>query len=439
MKPLDRRPRCSVSLRYFSSLSFLRLCGALLFLLLTATPPAAAAQWWKGNLHTHTLWSDGDDYPEMVVDWYKSHGYHFLVLSDHNILQEGDKWTPLTAERASVSAYDKYLDRFGPGWVQRRWLQTTQMVRLRTLNEFRGFYEQRDRFLLMLGEEISATYEKVPIHLNAVNLHRLITPARGSNILDVIQNNIDAVLEQRQQFGREVFPHINHPNFNWAITAEDLMHVRGDRFFEIYNGHRLVRNDGDSLHVSTERMWDITLAFRLAVLHLPILFGTAVDDAHHYHSTNGAVANPGRGWVVVRAFSLRPDQLVTALEDGDFYASTGVILRDLQATTNGISLQIEEQPGATYRTEFIGTRIGFDQASQTVVTTNKFPVTRRYSSEIGAVLSQVQGLSPSYQFKGDELYIRAKVISSRRKLNGYATNELEVAWTQPVVAPRSSQ
>jgi len=182
----------------------LRLCAVFLFLCFTATLASGQSRWWKGNLHTHTLWSDGDDYPEMVVDWYKSHGYHFLVLSDHNILQEGDKWTPLTAEPASALAYEKYLDRFGPGWVQRRWLQTTQMVRLKTLHEFRGFYEQRDRFLLMLGEEISATYQTVPIHLNAVNLHKLIPPVRGASILDVIQKNVDAVLEQREIVFRQV-------------------------------------------------------------------------------------------------------------------------------------------------------------------------------------------------------------------------------------------
>ena len=26
--------------------------------------------WYKGNLHTHTYWSDGDEFPEMVLDWY---------------------------------------------------------------------------------------------------------------------------------------------------------------------------------------------------------------------------------------------------------------------------------------------------------------------------------------------------------------------------------
>jgi hypothetical protein len=34
---------------------------------------------------------------------------------------------------------------------------------------------------------------------------------------------------------------------------------------------------------------------------------------------------------------------------------------------------------------------------------------------------------------GDELYVRAKVTSTKPKLNAFGTNETEVAWTQPVV------
>jgi len=41
---------------------------------------SSAADWRKGNLHTHTPWSDGDDYPELVTEWYQQHGYNFLAL-----------------------------------------------------------------------------------------------------------------------------------------------------------------------------------------------------------------------------------------------------------------------------------------------------------------------------------------------------------------------
>ena len=50
-----------------------------------------ATNWYKGNLHTHSYWSDGDEFPEMVMDWYKTHGYQFVSLSDHNLLARGEK------------------------------------------------------------------------------------------------------------------------------------------------------------------------------------------------------------------------------------------------------------------------------------------------------------------------------------------------------------
>src|SRR3984885_7006173 len=71
--------------------------------LLPALKPGGP-RWWKGNLHTHTFWSDGDDFPEMVADWYKRHGYHFLTLSDHNVLSDGDRWLNVTKDRAPVVA-----------------------------------------------------------------------------------------------------------------------------------------------------------------------------------------------------------------------------------------------------------------------------------------------------------------------------------------------
>lgn len=49
-------------------------------------------QWVKGNLHTHTLWSDGDDFPEMVLKWYKDHNYQFIALSDHNTIADKERW-----------------------------------------------------------------------------------------------------------------------------------------------------------------------------------------------------------------------------------------------------------------------------------------------------------------------------------------------------------
>lgn len=40
-------------------------------------------RWFKGNTHLHTTCSDGHLDPEAAMDLYRSHGYDFLVLTDH--------------------------------------------------------------------------------------------------------------------------------------------------------------------------------------------------------------------------------------------------------------------------------------------------------------------------------------------------------------------
>ncbi|HXI54272.1 MAG TPA: hypothetical protein VNH84_22320 [Candidatus Saccharimonadales bacterium] len=391
--------------------------------------------WWKGNLHTHTFWSDGDDFPESVVDWYKSHGYHFLALSDHNVVLGGEKWLPLNSD-ARRRAWERYLARFGSHWAEQRTLQSTQMVRLKTLEEFRRRFEERRRFLLIPSEEISDQFESRPLHLNATHLRDLIRPQGGSNVTDVLQRTVDAVLAQRKRTGQVMFPHVNHPNFNWAITAEDMMPVRGERFFEVYNGHPEIHNQGDEYHASVERIWDILLAFRLAHFHSGPLYGLAVDDAHSYHSFVATNSNPGRGWIMVRAPRLQTEALLAAMEAGDFYASTGVVLRDVQRSPGELRVEIEAEPGVRYTTEFLGTLRGFDPTSRPGMLPqgSSFPVTREYSSDIGLSLAVVEGPLASYRLRGDELYVRAKVVSSKPKTQAIQPGEREAAWTQPVVA-----
>jgi hypothetical protein len=45
----------------------------------------------------------------------------------------------------------------------------------------------------------------------------------------------------------------------------------------------------------------------------------------------------------------------------------------------------------------------------------------------------VQGPTATYTLRGDEIYVRARVISSKAKVNGSVADEYEMAWTQPLV------
>jgi len=397
----------------------------------------AQPRWWKGNLHTHSLWSDGDDYPEMIADWYRGHGYQFLALSDHNTLQQGERWIDVAKSRGGMAAFERYRARFGADWVESRTRDGVLEARLKRLDEFRGRFEARGRFLLIQSEEITDKYGNLPVHINATNLSSLIRPRGGDSVREVMQNNVDAVMEQRAAIRQPMFPHLNHPNFGWGVTAEDLAAVRGERFFEVYNGHPGVRNYGDDRHASTERVWDIALSLRLSRPEGEPLYGVGVDDAHNYHEMAANRSNPGRGWVMVRATELTPAAIVAAMEAGDFYASSGVTLRRVERRPNRLSLAIDTAPGVEYVTRFYGTRRGFDAASRAVRGEDGQPLyaTRVYGEGVGALLAETRGASASYTLRGDELYVRAVVTSSKLKENPYAAGDFEAAWVQPVIPP----
>jgi hypothetical protein len=414
-------------------------CIALGTLAMAGEPAdSSGKRWYKGNIHTHSLWSDGNDFPEMIADWYRSRGYHFLALSDHNVLSDGDRWMSFAEvlKRAGQEGYDKYVRRFGDDWVETRGEPGSpgHEVRLKPLNEFRKLVEEPGRFIMIQGEEISDKAEGVPVHINATNLVELIEPAGGRTVAEAIDANLLKVEEQARRSGQEILVHLNHPNFGWAITAEDLATVLRERFFEIYNGHPGVRQLGDEMHPSIDQMWDIANTIRIGELKYPPLFGVATDDSHDYHGSDGAT--PGRGWTMVRAANLEPETLIKAIKAGDCYASSGVTLDDVKYDPKSKKLEINIHPeeGAEFTTQFIGTRLGYDAKSEPRATADgkSKRLTRKYSADVGQVFATVEGLNPTFQLTGDELYVRAIINSSKPPVNPVWKDQKQQAWTQPV-------
>lgn len=394
----------------------------------------APQRWWKGNMHTHSFWSDGNHYPDMIADWYHTNGYQFLVVTDHNILQRGDRWVAGEGGRGGAHALAKYRARFGSDWIEERVVDGEHQVRLKPLNEYRHLFEERGKFLLINGEEIT---DRQGVHMNAINLKDFAPPQGGTDPVDIMQNNVNIVRDQREESGQSMILMLAHPNFVWAHTAEDMAEVEGLRFFEVYNGHPSVNNGGNAERASTDRMWDIVLTKRLAEMGQPPLFGMATDDGHNYHREQSGGATQGRGWIVVRSRRLTPEHLLQAIEAGDFYGSTGVTLRHLARKEDRIELEIETEDDVEYVTQFIGTRLGYDPSSEPVRNDEGeiIRTTHRYSEDIGEVLKEVAGAKASYSFSGDELYVRARIVSTKDQTDGVHHRVIgkQSAWIQPVV------
>lgn len=174
-------------------------------------------------------------------------------------------------------------------------------------------------------------------------------------------------------------PILNHPQ-DPMVTASDFIATKGLNHLEVVNGGRLEDTP------ATEMLWD-------SILSAPngrLVYAVAADDNHYKQD------NVGRGWIMVKSPALTKEAIGENIRNGNFYASTGILLEDFKVAKKRLSVNTQNGSVIT----FIGRK--------------------------GTVLKTVQGASASYRIKGNEGYVRVKVLN----------NEGKMAWTQPVFLNR---
>ncbi len=292
----------------------------------------------RGNLHTHSKWSDGDRPPKDVYTWYRSHGYAFLALTDHD-------------NRVSPETFAAL---------------------------------ERKNFVIIGGEEVTMTAEDKPVHVNGLCTKKTIGGGRFNTKREALLHGVDSV---HAQGGVAL---VNHPNFDWALTMDDVRLTRGAELLEIWSGHPYVNTEGSAERPSHEAIWDTLLDEGWSI------GGVAVDDAHHLGLTKPNVkpAKPGKGWVEV--FAEKPDRalICEGLGKGRLYSSSGVTLTRIRVGDGKFSVWPKEA-GAVV--SFIG--------------------------DGGKVLAKRErgaGGDATYELRGNEHWVRARVALPNGKM----------AWTQ---------
>lgn len=397
------------------------------------------ARWYRGNTHAHSLWSDGDEFPEMVADWYKKHGYDFLALSDHRTVMTGQLWRNIDQGKHPVpsAVVEKCHRRFDDDWLVVRNRDNHDQVKLKTFDEVRDKLAEPGKFLLIQSEEITSKFRDCDVHVTAINLAEAIPSIKGDSVVDTITKSLNAVVQQSRRLNRPMLAHVNHPNWHdYDISPEELAETSAARFVEVCNAGPDIRNLGDATHRSSEKLWDVANTLRIAKMKAAPLYGIGSDDSHHYQEFSPDNANPGRAWIMVRSTQLEPGALIDAMNRGDFYVSTGVLLRDIayDAKQRSIHIAVKSEPGVRYTIEFIGTLEGADPTGQPAEAgEHSERPGRLYSPEVGKVLSGVVGDSATYQFTGKELYVRAVVRSDKPIPNAPANDvQKQEALCQPM-------
>jgi hypothetical protein len=279
----------------------------------------------KGNVHTHTTLSDGGSSPEQTIAWYRSHGYQFLALTDHNQLSRPAHYPSL----------------------------------------------QEPGFVLISGEEITMTGRGRQVHVNGLCIKNRIPGGNFGSAAAALSNGIGAV---RHQGGVAL---VNHPNFDWALSAADVSDARDASLLEIASGHPYVHSAGDADHPSHEALWDIALESGADFM------GVGVDDEHHIDVSSDPPATPGRAWISTFGEVTDSAAICAAMAQGQLYSSTGVELRRIAVHDRTYEV---EPAQARASVVFIGTG-GRELARHTAL--NEGPAV--------------------YVLRGDEGYVRARI------------------------------
>ena len=277
-----------------------RLTAVLIIaIVISAASGALAADIWaRGSIHCHSNNSDGNASPQEVMDWYKDHGYNFVILTDHRKVTE-------------VAALDT---------------------------------DPTDLFITIHGEELDLPGKGRPIHANALGLRNVIdVPPRKLTPGKSVANLVEYIRKTG------AIPMVNHPNWYFALTHRDLLQIEGDYLLEIANmGGPTSYNEGSAAYLPLEQTWDILLSDGRTV------YAAATDDTHDYKTFAPGRANPGLGWVVCRVPELTTAAVLDALANGRFYSSLGVELAEYSFDGKTMKVSVAPKKDETYRIRFVG-------------------------------------------------------------------------------------
>lgn len=225
-----------------------------------------SGRFYRGNIHTHCIASDGRLDVAEVCRRYKEQGYDFLALTDH-----------------FVGAFDY------------------------PITDTRAFRDEI--FTTLIGAELHSGANGLGElwHILAVGLPFDFAPAHCPEFFPVDGQETGPEIARRAvQAG--AFVAIAHPEWS-CLTENDMRSVDAAHAVEIYN---------HGCEVECDRASGLHAADLLAREGKRVNF-IATDDAHFAHGNKDAFG----GWVMVKAEANDPDALLQALKDGAMYSSTG--------------------------------------------------------------------------------------------------------------------
>ena len=239
---------------------------------------------YKANLHCHSTFSDGKLTPEQLKEKYMEQGYSIIAFSDHDRFHTHNE---LTDENfLALNSYEADISE----------------------NSEPDSHIRRCYHLCCFAKTDGKDYKE-------------IEPRPDYNDKDAINAFIKALNE------KGFLVQYNHPN--WSLqTAEDIRDIKGLWGTEIFNFSATI----DGIDGNQGFMYDILLRDGNRI------FCTATDDNHNAYPFDHEQNDSFGGYIVIRADRLDYPTIINALENGDFYSSSGPEIKELYIEDNKVKI-----------------------------------------------------------------------------------------------------
>lgn len=260
---------------------------------------------YKANLHMHTTISDGKMTPEEVKREYKAMGYSVVAFTDHDVMVphidlKDDSFLPITSHEIEVNRSSN---------ADYPYCKTYHL----------NFYSKK--------EDLTVSPAFLEEGVWAPNAKPLITAEQRKVQHERVYSSecVNDIIEKANQAGFLVS--YNHPVWS-CQNYDDYKDLKGVWGVELYN-----------TGCAHEGYFDTTEPLMHFNRTGSKVFPLATDDAHA-----GAASKHDcfGGWVMISADKLEYNTIMQALENGDFYASTGPEIKSLSIEDGKLTVTCSE-------------------------------------------------------------------------------------------------
>lgn len=236
--------------------------------------------WYKGNLHSHSVHSDGALTPKQMAKFFRKRGYSFLCISDHDFytdyrleLNKND-FIILPGYEASAVLYEDYT-------FKRR-------LKVHHMNAILGTSKMQEEASIMR-----------PDHKTHMSTRRSFGDWDGASIARGMAKEL---------IGMGFIVMYNHPVWS-RVTEDEFTKTEGIFGLEIFNYN--TENESGTGHDT--RTWDSMLRDGKKI------WGVATDDNHNEGKFDDAFG----GFIMVQAPFLSHDNIIENMLAGNYYSSSG--------------------------------------------------------------------------------------------------------------------